>query len=146
MPHPIPKRPWENIGIDILEYKNALFLVVIDYYTKWTELLSLRFKSVKDIIFVLSKIFCRYGFPDLIESDNSPFNSFEFKCILNNVDAGLITTGLKDIKAGDVITFRKDNKWVKGRVIAEHEAPRSYIVEGDGGVVSLGGLGSMSMW
>ncbi|XP_062103646.1 uncharacterized protein LOC133814738 [Humulus lupulus] len=45
-------------------------VVVINYFTKWTEAESLAITSKKVLEFVFKNIICRYGLPKKIVSDN----------------------------------------------------------------------------
>ncbi|KAK9736733.1 RNase H-like domain found in reverse transcriptase [Popillia japonica] len=50
LPHPIPQRPWERLGVDIFTYANISYLVVYDAYSNWLELLRLKDKSAETAI------------------------------------------------------------------------------------------------
>ncbi|KAK9719182.1 hypothetical protein QE152_g22789 [Popillia japonica] len=103
-PLPIAKRPWERLSIDILEHNSNIYLVVIDLehnsniylvvidsYSKWIELKELKNKSISQIIHALDDVFSCHG-SDLILSDNSPFNSKEFRDYLNVGDIKFVTS------------------------------------------------------
>lgn len=79
IPHELPKRPFEKIGIDILEYCNKYYLVIVDYFTKWIEAPQIQNKTVNEIINKLKAVFSQFGVPEKIVSDNNPFNSLDFK-------------------------------------------------------------------
>ena len=79
IPHPIPHRPWEVVGADVLEYRGDNFLVIKDYYSKWIELIKLNSKTAKELIGKFKAIFSRQGIPNRLISDNMPFSSFEFR-------------------------------------------------------------------
>lgn len=79
IPHSIPSRPFEKIGIDILEFRNVNYLIIMDYYSKWLEIEKLSSKNITEIKQRLKILFSRFGIPSEIVSDNSPFNSYEFK-------------------------------------------------------------------
>jgi hypothetical protein len=75
----IVKEPWHTIGIDIMGpfpitiRQNRLLLVVVDYFTRWVEVFSLRSTTSNGIANILSnEIFSRYGLPRHIVSDNDP--------------------------------------------------------------------------
>ncbi|GFY26266.1 uncharacterized protein TNCV_24651 [Trichonephila clavipes] len=40
-PHTVPYKPFEKIGVDIMDLGNTSYLVVIDYYSKWIEVAEL---------------------------------------------------------------------------------------------------------
>ncbi|GFU92979.1 uncharacterized protein K02A2.6 [Trichonephila clavipes] len=85
-PHTVPYRPFENIGVDIMDLGNTSYLVVIDYYSKWIEISELVNKSADEVIVKLKTIFSRFGVPNIVVSDNIPFNSYIYKKFANDWD------------------------------------------------------------
>lgn len=79
IPHQVPRRAWEKIGTDILQFGSQDYIVVVDYFSKWIELCKIPDKTAATIINVLKIIFARFGIPETVMSDNMPFASFEFK-------------------------------------------------------------------
>ncbi|CAF3042706.1 unnamed protein product [Rotaria socialis] len=86
-------QPWHTIGIDIMgpfpptsRQKRSL-LVIVDYFTRWVELLALRQTTTTHIANILiDEIICRYGVPLYILSDNGPqFISHLFNEICANM-------------------------------------------------------------
>lgn len=76
--HSVPDLPFEKVAVDLLDCKGKPYLVLIDYYSKWLELKSIRNKQASEIILKLKSIFSEHGVPKQICSDNMPFNSYEF--------------------------------------------------------------------
>jgi hypothetical protein len=88
----IALRPWNIVGVDIVgpfppsqehEYRNIL--IVVDYFSKWVELLPMEDASgalVTDLM--RRKIFSRYGNPSLLISDDGSqfMKSTEFNALL----------------------------------------------------------------
>jgi hypothetical protein len=37
--HEIPKAPFLKVGMDIAEYKGSNYLIVVDYYSRWLEII-----------------------------------------------------------------------------------------------------------
>ena len=77
--HDIPNRPWEKIGIDIFTFNNYDYLIEVDYLSGFFEIDRIPTKAVHDIVYCMKQQFARHGIPDTVMSDNSPFNSREFK-------------------------------------------------------------------
>ncbi|KAK3923996.1 hypothetical protein KUF71_002326 [Frankliniella fusca] len=73
----IPTRAWSHLATDILHFGGTDYLVVQDIYSKWLEILKLKNKSAKEINTHLEELFHRFGVPDIVYSDNNPFNSTE---------------------------------------------------------------------
>lgn len=68
-PHPVPNLPWEKIGIDFLELEHSVYMIVIDYYSKYTEVFSLPNMKSETVISKLKSIFSRHGIPKIVFSD-----------------------------------------------------------------------------
>jgi transposase InsO family protein len=51
----------------------------VEYLSGFVEVDRLPLKTVTDIVRCLKQHFARHGLPDEVMSDNSPFNSAEFK-------------------------------------------------------------------
>ena len=39
--HEVPKRPWEKIGVDLMEFKQQQYLVTVDYFCNYFDLIYL---------------------------------------------------------------------------------------------------------
>lgn len=90
--HPVPNRPWKKIATDVLEFGGKNFLVVIDYYSNWLEIVQLSTKTANEIIVKFKEIFARNGIPEEIVSDNMPYNSNAFHEFGKTWDIKLTTT------------------------------------------------------
>ncbi|XP_060806968.1 uncharacterized protein K02A2.6-like isoform X2 [Amyelois transitella] len=90
MSHEIPDLPFSKVGMDVGHYAGKDFLVVVDYFSKWIEMVWLENKTASIIIQKLMKIFSTHGFPRYIVSDNMPFGSFDFKQFALKNDIELI--------------------------------------------------------
>ena len=73
--HPIPDTPWTKIGSNIFEYSGKLFIVAIDYFSKFIEFSEIKDKTAETVILLFKQIFARYGLPLEIIADNNSFNS-----------------------------------------------------------------------
>ena len=79
VPHDIPHRPWSKVGVDLFCF-NGDWLAVVDYYSKFPEIVKLRDTSSHSVIQALKQIFSRFGVPNIVMSDNGPqFSSEAFK-------------------------------------------------------------------
>lgn len=77
--HEIPKLPFMKLGLDIAEYKGLYYLVVVDYYSRWLEIIQIKQKDTMTIVSKLKPLFSRFGIPMEIVADNMPFGSIEFQ-------------------------------------------------------------------
>ncbi|KAG5897236.1 hypothetical protein JTB14_023655 [Gonioctena quinquepunctata] len=73
--HEVPKLPFQRIGSDILEDGHKSYLVLIDYSTKWLEMIPLTSEQCFDVINAFKQIFATHGVSDEIVSDNMPYAS-----------------------------------------------------------------------
>ena len=80
MPTPLPQRPWQTVASDLFTLKNNNYLLVVDYYSRYVEVITLRKStSSQAVIEALKTIFARHGIPDELRSDNGPqYHSDEF--------------------------------------------------------------------
>lgn len=79
-PHEIPNRPWAKFGADLFQVKHDNFLLLVDYYSKFFEIVELSHTTSEDIITCLKNIFSRQGIPEYVMSDNGPqFSSSVFR-------------------------------------------------------------------
>ena len=78
--HNIPCEPYNKIGIDIFHVQQQNFLLAVDYYTKYPEVIKLNSLTSREVIEALKEIFCRHGIPKTVMSDNGPqFSSREYR-------------------------------------------------------------------
>ena len=71
MPTPFPERPWQMIGTDLFELDNLNYLIVVDYFSLYIEVVAMQ-KTTKshEVIRALKAIFARHGIPEELRSDN----------------------------------------------------------------------------
>ena len=80
-----PSGPWQDIAIDVLGPlpSGENLLVVVDYYSRFFEVVVMHSTSSQKTIEALTPIFTRYGYPFSLKSDNaSQFVSVEFETFL----------------------------------------------------------------
>jgi len=73
--HKILEILFYKIAIDIAEFGGKIYLVVIDYYSRWIEILKLFSKTSDAITVVLKELFSRLGVPKQPIADNMQFSS-----------------------------------------------------------------------
>ena len=75
----LPDYPWQRIGTDLFMLNGATYLLVIDYFSRFVEVVKLKTTTSASIIEVLKPIFARFGIPETLMSDNGPqYSSQEF--------------------------------------------------------------------
>eukprot|EP00731_Ephydatia_muelleri_P021513 Em0014g104a len=84
-----PTEPWTRIHIDYAgPFEGKYWLIVIDAYSKWLEIVSHQSITTLSTIKSLREIFSRFGVPKIFVSDNgTQFASKEFEafCYSNNI-------------------------------------------------------------
>ena len=88
-PHLVPTRAWQKVGVDLFNFSNKRFQIVVDYFSKWIEVGNVPLNAdSNDVIRHLNDIFTRFGYPEMIFSDGDPlYTSRNFKnfCIANEM-------------------------------------------------------------
>ena len=79
MPTPLPDYPWQVVGSDLFELKGEQYLLIVDYFLRFPEVIKMTTTTSAAIITALKSIFSRYGIPEVLRSDNgSQYASREF--------------------------------------------------------------------
>lgn len=87
IPTQLPDYPWQKVGIDLFHFKGANYLLVVDYFSRYPEIVKLTNTTSQNIIDALKNIFSRYGIPEIVMSDNGPqYSSQEFADFAKNYD------------------------------------------------------------
>lgn len=104
MPHEVPSRQWEQIGVDLFELKKKEFMVTVDYHSNFWEVDRLTSTTSAAIILKLKNHFAWYGRPDRLISDNGPqFTSSEFTKFAKEWDF--------EYKPTDLTIVKQTGKW-----------------------------------
>ena len=79
LPSKLPATPWQKVGMDLFEWRQSPYLLVVDYYSRYIEIAKLTTTTSTGVINHLKSIFARHGIPQTIVSDNGPqFSSSQF--------------------------------------------------------------------
>ncbi|UYV60122.1 K02A2.6-like, partial [Cordylochernes scorpioides] len=70
IPTNFPTRPWQKIGMDLFKFENKWHLVVIDYYSRFPEVVQLDRLTANVVVRSCKSIFARHGIPETVVSDN----------------------------------------------------------------------------
>ena len=82
LPHPVPAHPWEKIGIDFFSLDGKDFLLIVDYFSKYPEVIQMTSKTAQATVAKLKTTFVRYSIPKTVKADNMPFHSKDIcKCL-----------------------------------------------------------------
>nr|XP_022905612.1 uncharacterized protein K02A2.6-like [Onthophagus taurus] len=77
----IERKPWYKVGIDIYELHSKCYLMLVDYFSKYPEIVDLNNDlTAENIIEKTKSIFARHGIPSYVVSDSGrQFTSENFK-------------------------------------------------------------------
>ena len=80
IPFRIPCNPWEMVATDLFTLDNLDYLLVVDYHSRFFEVVKLPNTKSATVIMYLKSIFARHGIPSEVISDNGPqYASREFR-------------------------------------------------------------------
>ena len=75
----LPEYPWKVIGTDLFELDKKHYLLVVDYFSRYPEVVQLGSTTSNSVIQAMKSIFSRHGIPETVRSDNGPqYSSSEF--------------------------------------------------------------------
>ena len=86
---PLPDLPRQRIGVDLCQFERHEYLVMVDYHSRWIEILHLTTTTSSAVIAKMKDEFARVGLPQEVFSDNGPqfvseqFSQFANKCDFN---------------------------------------------------------------
>ena len=70
---------WQKVATDLFTLKGTCYLVVVDYFSRYPEVIQLRSTTSGSVVEALKAIFARHGIPETVVSDNGPqYASEEF--------------------------------------------------------------------
>ena len=72
LPSTTPSLPWEEVGIDLFHLNGQDFVHLVDYRSRFPEVISLRSTTALAVINAIKSVFARHGIPRLVRSDNGP--------------------------------------------------------------------------
>ena len=79
IPSKLPDHPWQKVGTDLFVLGKDTYIIAVDYFSRYPEILKLTCTTSQSIISALKGLFARHGIPETIVSDNGPqFSSQEF--------------------------------------------------------------------
>ncbi|XP_054260010.1 uncharacterized protein K02A2.6-like [Macrosteles quadrilineatus] len=80
LPHPVPKLPWQKVGLDLFFHDGKTFLLCVDYFSKYVEILTMQSMSSQYVVSQVKAIFSRHGIPKhVITAHDTCFTGFAFK-------------------------------------------------------------------
>ena len=68
----LPEYPWQKVGSDMFHLYGATYLLTVDYYSRYPEIVKMTSTTSESTIKALRSIFSRLGIPEVLISDNGP--------------------------------------------------------------------------
>lgn len=90
------------VGTDLFELiiNKANYLLVVDYFSRYPEVLQLTSTTSASVISALKSVFSRHGIPEIIQSDNgSQYSSAEFMSFASSRGFQYLTSSLKFLQS-----------------------------------------------
>ena len=76
---PLPDYPWQLVETDLFELDKCQYLLVVDYFSRYPQVVKLSSTTSNQVIAALKTIFAHHGIPETVRSDNGPqYSSQEF--------------------------------------------------------------------
>ena len=92
-PTPLPELPWEKVAMDLYDYCGVMYLIIVDYYSRFIETLRLSNTTSAGTVSRVKDVFARWGIPSVVVSDNGPqFSSREFASFATSYGFTHVTT------------------------------------------------------
>ena len=63
IPHDTPTRPWEKVGFDYFNLLNQDYLLIVDYFSKYPEVILAPSKTAGATIKAVQSVFSSMGYP-----------------------------------------------------------------------------------
>ena len=92
IPHDIPNRPWEKLGADYFSFAGKDYLLIVDYFSKYPEVIRMNSKTAEATVNKMKQTFACHSIPNTLVADNMPFNSKEFKQFAKEWDFSVVTS------------------------------------------------------
>lgn len=75
---PVTEYPMQRIHIDFFYYQSENYLIIVDSFSKYCDVIYMKNTNAKQVILALGNFFSIFGLPEEIVSDNGPpFGSIE---------------------------------------------------------------------
>ena len=72
MSTPLQSHPWERVAANLFHLRGRSYLVVVDHFSRYPEVVRLNSTTSNSIVTTLKSIFSRHGIPAAFVSGNGP--------------------------------------------------------------------------
>ena len=77
IPATLPQYPWQELGADIFMLDGTSYLLVVDYFSCYLEVIRLTSTTSSSVITGFKSVFSRHGIQEVLQTDNGPQFSSE---------------------------------------------------------------------
>ena len=89
----LPEYPWQVVGTDLFEIDGVHYLLTVDYFSRYPEVIKLTSTTSAAVIKALKSVFSRHGIPETVRSDNGPqYSSQEFARFASSYEFNHVTS------------------------------------------------------
>ena len=76
----LPQYPWQKVASDLFHFKGKTYMLCVDYFSRYPEVIKLSNTTSKGVIAALKCTFAHHGIPEILLSDNGPqYSSLDMK-------------------------------------------------------------------
>jgi hypothetical protein len=91
--HEVPEYPFQVVATDIFELNGSHYLLTVDYYSRWVNVVKVSDITSSTLIEEFEKQFCDFGIPEVLISDNGPqYCSQQFKDCMQRLHVEHLTS------------------------------------------------------
>lgn len=92
IPLEIPSRPWQTVSTDLFYVQQSWFLIVVDYYSKFSFVRKLQNLTAGTVVNAMKGLFSETGIPCIVCYDNgTQFTSAEFQLLSKQYGFEIVT-------------------------------------------------------
>ena len=68
----LPMYPWQKVSSDLFTLKGRNYLLIVDSFSRFPEVVQLSSTSSQTVIGILKSVFAQFGIPEILVTDNGP--------------------------------------------------------------------------
>ena len=72
IPTSLSSLPLQKVATDLLDRKKVTYLIVIDYYSQYSDIATLNCTTIEQVVVHVKSVFMRHEIPGDMISDNRP--------------------------------------------------------------------------
>ena len=93
IPSEVPPRPWHTVSADLFKVNNFWYIVIADYYSKFSFVKKLNNLIATTVVNVVRSIFSEQGIPETLICDNgTQFTSAQFRDLAKRYGFRVVTS------------------------------------------------------